>query len=1074
MDPTKENRFQENLVASLEAGGWLVGRAADYDRGHALYPADLLDYVRETQPEAWGKFCRMHPVQPEAALVKKVVRTLEKEGTLDALRHGFKTAGVGALSLCGFQPDHGMNPETERRYRANRLRVVAELSYSPHARPDYPGGCYDPRLDLALFVNGIPVATLELKSEFKQSLELAIRQYRQDRPPAAPHNRKAEPLLSFKRGALVHFAVTQREVAMCTRLEGGESVFLPFNQGGEGGGAGNPEPADKDRYATAYLWENILQPDNWLRILGRFLHLEKKDVTDFHGRRKRRETLIFPRYHQWDVVTRLVRATAAEGAGRRYLVQHSAGSGKSNSIAWAAYQLAQLYDKEGGKLFSSVIVVTDRTVLDNQLQDTIHQFEHASGVVRGVRGRGEGASKSEQLAKALHSKARIIIVTLQTFPALYEALAKRPRLAEGRYAVIADEAHSSQAGASAGKLKAILGGAEGAPEGLDIEDLLARKIAERTPCGGISYYAFTATPKAKTLELFGRPPRPELPPGGDNLPAPFHVYSMRQAIEEGFILDVLRNYTTYGTAWKLAHPKAGREEVDSEKARRTLARWVRLHPHNIESKVEVVVEHFRANVRHLLDGRAKAMLVTASRREAVRHHLAMQAYIRRKGYRDVFPLVAFSGSVPADEHIPQEVTETSALLNPGLDSRDHARAFDTRDYNVMIAANKFQTGFDQPKLCAMYVDKPLAGVDCVQTLSRLNRLHPGKRTFILDFVNDDREVLAAFQVYYQTARLSGVSDPDVVYEIQAELDREKIHLWDEVRRFVEVFLQSADPATDQQKLLHAISPAVERFRQRNRALAADAAAAKAARAAARRQQDPAGEANADKAIKEAGQGLDALKIFRKNLQRFTRAYEFLSQIISYDDPDLEQLAIFARYLHPLLRPAAIDEEEIDLDGLSLSAYRLTARRQQQLRLKEDESEPIAPLGDTGGAVPRDPKTELLAEIIRRLNEIFGADIPEEHNLDCFRRIEEHVKADALTLAQIQNNDEDQAMYGRLRGVVSDLLVEVLHESKDRSESFERIATTTLGDERKLDELSRLLYRSIRGSAERGAAASAEC
>src|SRR5690554_4195448 len=570
-----------------------------------------------------------------------------------------------------------MNPDSLARYRANRLRVVPEVSYSPHAREKGKGGeSYNPRLDLVLFVNGIPTATLELKSQFKQTVENAKRQYRQDRPIKDPVTRKPEPLLTFKRGALVHFAVSQAEVAMTTKLAGSSTYFLPFNRGTEDGGAGNPPAPDAQSYATAYLWEEVFAPDAWLKVLGRFLHLEQETVEDFHGRRSLKETLIFPRYHQWEVVNRLVQTTLAEGPGRRYLVQHSAGSGKSNSIAWVAHQLANLYAEDGKtnpsgtdldsrrlarradsrdgvrKLFNSVIVVTDRTVLDSQLQDTIYQFEHAHGVVRPITRDIGNQSKFEQLAEALASNTRIIIVTIQTFPALFDALDKRPQLAEGNYAVIADEAHSSQTGSSASKLKALLAAAGEASEDDDgeisAEAMLDAAVASRRPSERISYYAFTATPKAKTLELFGRPLDPDLPASADNKPEPFHLYFMRQAIEEGFILDVLRNYVTYSTAWKLAHPDGEDQEVDSKKASRTLAKWVRLHPYNIAQRVEVIVEHYRDNVRHLLDGQAKAMVVTASRQEAVRYQLAMQAYIQEQGYGDIHPMVAFSGSVLAD------------------------------------------------------------------------------------------------------------------------------------------------------------------------------------------------------------------------------------------------------------------------------------------------------------------------------------------------------------------------------------------------------------------------------------------
>ncbi|WP_049326278.1 DEAD/DEAH box helicase family protein, partial [Stutzerimonas stutzeri] len=477
---------------------WLTGPASGYDRRTALYTEDFLGYFKDAWPERWDKFAKANPNNPEAVLVQKLVRELEQDGTLDVLRHGFKLPGV-KVEACSFKPDHGMNPDTLKRYQCNRLRVVPEVSYSPH----YREGEYNPRLDLVLFVNGIPVATLELKSEFKQSVENAKRQYRYDRPVKDPLTRKPEPLLSFKRGALVHFAVSQDEVAMTTKLAGKETFFLPFNLGSLDGGAGNPPAPDDSQYATGYLWQRLFQPDAWLKVLGRFLHLQKSVKEDADGKRVTKETLIFPRYHQWEVVNTLIETTRAEGPGKRYLIQHSAGSGKSNSIAWTAHQLASLYDAEGQRLFNSVIVITDRTVLDKQLQDTIYQFEHAQGVVKCITRDIGSQSKSEQLAEALAEQTRIIIVTIQTFPALFDALDKYPKLASGRYAVIADEAHSSQTGSSASKLKQILGSDAPDAEEISAEELLDAAVAARAPNERISYYAFTATPKAKTLELFG-------------------------------------------------------------------------------------------------------------------------------------------------------------------------------------------------------------------------------------------------------------------------------------------------------------------------------------------------------------------------------------------------------------------------------------------------------------------------------------------------------------------------------------------------------------------------------------------
>ncbi|MGB3296214.1 MAG: DEAD/DEAH box helicase family protein [Phormidesmis sp.] len=1010
MADSKELTFQQDIISAMAAQSWLVGKSANYNAATALYTEDLLAYFQTAWPDRWEKLCKNNPHDPEGVLVQNTVRALEKNGTLDVLRHGFKLPGV-KVALCSFKPDHDMNPDTAARYQANRLRVVPEVSYSPHARP----GDYNPRLDLVLFVNGIPTATLELKSEFKQSLELAKRQYRQDRPVKDPLTRKPEPLLTFNRGALVHFAVSQQEVAMTTKLAGKDTFFLPFNQGTAEGGAGNPLPASEDNYATGYLWQQLFQPDAWLKVLGRFLHLQKKEEEGFDGSTVTKETMIFPRYHQWEVVNKLIDTTRTEGAGKRYLIQHSAGSGKSNSIAWSAHQLASLYDNSGHKLFSSVIVITDRTVLDSQLQDTIYQFEHAQGVVRPITRDIGNQSKSEQLAEALAAQTRIIIVTIQTFPALFDALDKYPALASSRYAVIADEAHSSQTGSAASKLKAILGSDEAKGNDSDLEeisaeDLLDAAVQARRPNDRISYYAFTATPKAKTLELFGRSPNPDLPPSADNKPQEFHLYSMRQAIEEGFILDVLQRYTAYSTAWKIAHgDETEDEEVDTKKARAKLARWVRLHPYNIDRKVEVIVEHFREHIRHLLGGQAKAMVVTSSRQEAVRYQLAMKAYIAEQGYPDVHPLVAFSGSVPPDDVIPAEVTETSSLLNAGLNGRALDKAFDTPDFNVMIAANKFQTGFDQPKLCAMYVDKKLHGVDCVQTLSRLNRTFPGKETFVLDFFNDPEDILEAFLPYYTNAELTDVSDPQLIYDLQNKLDEEGIYHWSEVTAFALAFF---DPKAAASKLSYHCQPAVNRFAQRYKQAESDRRQARDQKRTAEGNGDGIGLKQAEHHLAQAGEQSDQLDLFKKNLKSFVRLYEFLSQIVDYEDPELEQLCVYAKHLYPLLRVDRLEQMDVDISELQLTHYRLTKRTEQQLRLAEtDGDHTLKPGSDIGSGKPHDPETKRLSEIIEALNDLFGAEVSDDDQVQFLNTIAQRISRQEDVMAQVKNHNAEQVMHG---------------------------------------------------------------
>ncbi len=812
-----------------------MGKLENYNRELALYEEDLLGFVKETQDIQWQKFHNLYPNNPEQKFLERVATQLNKAdpnaankemrtfGTLGVLRHDIRDRGT-RFSLCQFKPEHDLNPDTLARYQKNRLRVVPELVYSPWATTEQLAEtglkAKSWRIDLVLFVNGIPVATLELKSEFKQSVARAIRQYKTTRLPVDPIARKPEPLLTFKRGALVHFAVSQFEVSMTTRLEGNETFFLPFNKGTKEGGAGNDVPEDIDQYATGYLWNKVLLTDNLLKILGRYVHLQIEEKEYWEGRKSKKETLIFPRYHQWDVVNRLITAARVEGPGHKYLIQHSAGSGKSNSIAWTAHQLSSLYDEVGNKQFHSIIIVTDRTVLDDQLQDTIYQFEHVDGVVGRInKKKGEG-SKSEKLATALENSQPIIIVTIQTFPFVLKAIEDSVSLKERCYAVIADEAHSSQSGSTARQLKEVLMIDATDDEELTSEDMLEATVASRRANTNLSYFAFTATPKTKTLELFGRIPKPDEAPSKRNKPEVYHVYSMRQAIEEGFILDVLKNYTNYKVAYHLALKiQASDQEVESKRAKVKLNQWVRLHDYNISQKVQVIIEHFKNNVMGLIGGQAKAMVVTRSRKEAVRYKLGFDKYIAEKGYLRIHAMVAFSGEVEFNKNDPnveglldQKFTESN--MNPNLKGRDLRNAFDSKDYQVMIVANKFQTGFDQPKLCAMYVDKKLGGVECVQTLSRMNRIYPGKAesgTFVLDFFNDPEEILASFREYYKTAELADVSDLNLVFDLFDKLGAAGIFLWTEVDQFCEAFLQKSKSNA---AIGNICKPAVERWKNR--------------------------------------------------------------------------------------------------------------------------------------------------------------------------------------------------------------------------------------------------------------------
>ena len=1080
-DTTYESVFQADIVTQMQAQGWQLGRASGYQQETALYEQDALDFVQKTQPQEWEKFCRTFPIDSERHFIEALVKQLNKAdehstdrasrtyGTLGVLRHGLKIRNA-RFSLCQFKPEHSLNPETMARYEANICRVVPEVVYSPYASlKDSTDGkvAKRNRIDVVLFVNGLPVTTMELKSEFKQAVQNAITQYKKTRLPKDPDTKKPEPLLTFKRGALVHFAVSQYEVYMTTKLAGDSTYFLPFNKGTADGGAGNDIPSDSSRYATDYLWNEVLTPDNLLAILGHFMHLQIEEEEDAIGRKSKKETMMFPRYHQWDVVTKLVNAAIDEGAGQKYLIQHSAGSGKSNSIAWTAHQLSTLYNSDGDKQFHSVIVITDRTVLDDQLQDTIYQFEHADGVVGKINRKEGDGSKSEQLAAALVKSQPIIIVTIQTFPFVLKAIEDSSVLKSRRYAIIADEAHSSQTGSTARQLKEVLisgdiesNADDDAP--LSSEDILDATLAARRSSPNLSYYAFTATPKPKTIELFGRLPNPDLPAASDNLPAAYHVYSMRQAIEEGFILDVLKNYTNYKVVYQLKQKLAAKDdEVDARRAKIKLNNWVRLHEHNIAQKVKIIIEHFNDNIKGLLGGQAKAMVVTGSRKEAVRYKLAFDKYISDNSYRGINAMVAFSGEVTFNDNDPdsgallgEKFTEHN--MNIGLKGRDLRKAFDSDDYQVMLVANKFQTGFDQPKLCAMYVDKKLTGVDCVQTLSRLNRTYKGKAesgTFVLDFFNDPQDILEAFQPYYETATLADVSDPDQVYDLYEKLRASGIFLWNEVEQFVEAFYSKNKSNA---AISNICKPAVERWQKRYKLAREQAQHAKVMLERTKATGDVVLMTNAENDYKGFKADQDALEIFKKDLGTFTRQYEFMSQIVDYDDKELEKLSLYARNLQPLLRESVDNEDDVDLSNIVMSHYRVSKLYQQDLKLQEG-SGGLEAGGGGGTGKPKDQKEELLSKVINRLNEVFaGEEFTDKDKVNFMNTIWDKVTENEIVVKQFSNNSTDQIMLGGYPDAAED----AMFEAKD---AFEDMTMHLLSNPNQFKKFIRLMLDTKLGA-----------
>ena len=898
----------------LMHGGYAQGDANGFDAARGLFPADVLAFVQATQPTTWKALEQFHGANAGAQLLDDLGRALASAslGTLHLLRHGFACFGK-TVRLAYFAPASGMNPETAALYAANQLTVTRQVYFSAQNRKS---------IDMVLAVNGLPVLTAELKNPLSsQDVFDAIRQYKGDRDPR-------EPLFAFKRGALVHFAVDPDQAFMATRIDGKSTHFLPFNRG-NAGGAGNPPG---DGYRTAYLWEDVWQRDCLLDLIGRYLHLEvvTKDVPVTKNgittiKRIRKETMIFPRYHQRDAVRRLTAAARTQGAGRNYLIQHSAGSGKSNTIAWLAHQLASLHDANDAKVFDSVVVITDRTVLDQQLQDTIYQFEHKQGVVRKID------ENSTQLAEALAEGVPIVITTLQKFPFVTDKIAALPAR---RYAVIVDEAHSSQSGEQAADLKGVLAREgiekkarealddEGPIEAQDIAARLAEKIAalRRGKQSNLSFFAFTATPKYKTLKVFDEP--------GATGAAPFHLYSMRQAIEEKFILDVLKNYITYKTYFRLAQAAGEDKQVERRAAAKSLARFMQHHPHNLASKIEVMVEHFRQHTKHKIGGRAKAMVVTDSRISAIRYKQGFDAYIADKGYTDIRTLVAFSGSVDDPDFPGKSYTETG--MN-GFQERELPEQFGGESYQVLLVAEKYQTGFDQPLLHTMYVDKRLDGVQAVQTLSRLNRMATGKEdTFVLDFRNERQDIFEAFKPYYERTDAAEAVDAAKLYELKAQLDGAQVYWQSELDAFCkEYFRASYDDAKAHAMLNKYIDPAVERF----------------------------------KALDEESQ--DA---FRGWLVSFRNLYGFLSQIIPFQDSALERLYTYLRFLASKLPRRRGGRVDLD-DDVELKFYKLQKISEGQIHLGSGDAPPL--YGPTDVGTGSKDETVSLSTLIDKLNDRFG-------------------------------------------------------------------------------------------------------
>ena len=961
---------EKDFEMAIEA--WLVDQAGyekadhhQFDAALALDSTTLLAFIKQTQPETWDRLAASYGATVETSVVKRIAAECDSRGLLDVVRNGVRDRGQ-IIQLAYFKPATGLNPDTEKCYQQNRLTVMRQVYYDLGSKNS---------IDMLLSLNGLPIATVELKNAFTGQRSInAIRQYLKDRVPS-----NKTPLIQFKKRALVHFAVDTDEAYMATRLAGNSTFFLPFNTGNHGG-KGNPDDHDHQTgYKTGYLWETIWQRDSWLDIIHRFIHLQVSESRNQEtGKKRRKETLIFPRYHQLDATRQLLATTRAQGVGEHYLIQHSAGSGKTHTISWTAHQLASLHDEQDRPVFNSVVVISDRRNLDKQLQDNIYQVEHKQGVVEKI----DDDKSSSDLANALNAGVKIIITTLQKFSFILD---KVNDFGGKRFAVIVDEAHSSQSGRSAANLRVVLGqhseeealsaaeGEEGKlPEEPSSEDIILAEIKKRGRQENISFYAFTATPKHKTLEMFGVV-------DAYGKPRPFHRYSMRQAIEERFIHDVLKYYTTYKTYYELSKAVDDDPEVDEKKAKRAIARFMSLHPHNIAQKTEIMVEHYRRFTSKKIGGRAKAMVVTRSRLHAVRYKQAFDAYIKGKGYQDIKTLVAFSGAV--EDPDLKEVSYTEAGMN-GFGEKELPDRFASSEYHTLIVAEKYQTGFDQPLLHTMFVDKPLKDLKAVQTLSRLNRTAPGKvDTFVLDFANEVEDIKESFKPYFEETEIDEPTDPNQLYTLDTKIQQFGILRSEDVEAFAVVYYkpQAQQAKRDHGQLNKWIDPAVERYKQAFR----DASA-------------PVGEER----YTEEGEE------FKSTLQSFVRLYSFLSQIIDWQDVELEKHYAYGRYLLTKL-PYRSNGGVLDLDDdVELSSYRNDKTFEGSAALVVGETKAVYGASEVGtGGVP-DERTSPLSAIIQIINDRFGTDFTDEDKL-LFEQISGDMAQDEKLVEQARAGSKEK-------------------------------------------------------------------
>ena len=1098
----REKQFEIDIVRGFESQGWKSASTdIGYDRSRALYVPDVLAWLNTAYKDKFEEFSKR--VDFEKQILDAIENTLRTKGTLWLLRHEMTIIGFGSFKMCESQPEDERNATVSKRYEQNILRVVQQV----HFRVDKQDS-----LDLVFFVNGIPVATAEVKTNFTQDVNEAVEEYRKNRKPKPSRNSVVSPLLTTERGAVVHFAISENDIQMTTKLDGENTRFLPFNKGRDGH-AGNPVPTEADPYPVSYLWKEIGQKDAWLGIFHHFAFVEERLKTNEFGLTTKRRTLIFPRYHQWRAVSKMIADARTRGVGQRYLIEHSAGSGKTNTITWTAFQLSALRDRDGNAFFDTILIMSDRKVLDTQLSRAVKQFNTVEGLVQPIN--SKSGSKTASLLKALEAGKRIVVVTIQTFPFAMEQIILNKALAGKRFAVIFDEAHNSQTGRSSARLNAALGEV-GRGEVLNesVDDLLERIQKSRKRPANVSFFGFTATPKHQTFMLFGRKPN------GDSfdlvadgkfkksdttgvVPVSFDKYTMRQAIEEGFILDVLKGYIPYQTCYQLTQKNEQDAQslarVDGTAARNGLAKWKTLHPTNVSQKVEFIIEHFRRNVAGMLDGNAKAMIVTSSRAAVVRYALAFKHYIEEHPeFNDIpilrigIPLVAFSGEVIGKDamHMEDVVRDgstawlnllnaeevyTEQTLNPSSINfgQDGAleRAFDTPEFRLMVVANKFQTGFDQPKLCAMYIDKSIDNpVEIVQTYSRLNRIAPGKdKTFIIDFVNRQEDVLKAFKLYDSGAQINEAQDPQCIEKLRQGILDVGIFSKANVEEFVQAYyapqlLQVNDnkridssmhallnnifdgPASKYQELLrNSFNTCQDLELEHQNAL---------------RSNDESRAAAIDAELIVASQEYEGLKRFKSNLSRFVSAYNYIAQIADINEGSLEGFCAYCQLLSKYL--GGIKPTQVDLSSVLLAHYELKPKNLVDVEVDDDNDEKITlrPMTGDGGKEAKGKLPEYLRDILEQVSNFAGDLANLQDAVNYCQSIADKVSESKVAVLQVKNNPRDVAKAGALGDEVRRAVFDLLAQNQG-------FASMVSKDPEKCDELLNIVYALINTGARFG-------